>query len=170
MMDPVSRGPTWLPRGQPNSAPVIWAPSVSGFACAACFAAGVRLLLGCQLVALGQFQLGFGVGHVAENLHASGILLGRENSVVLVNRQTRQRAELSGQQSMAAHPDQQLAFGRKDLHSVLHGVGHPDMPVGIDRDALGPREVSGTVTGLAECADEVSIGVEDLDPVVEGVG
>src|SRR5580693_8182301 len=65
---------------------------------------------------------------------------------------------------------QQLAFTIENLKPVLHRIGHPDMTVAIDRYALGPLEVAGTVAVFAELADEVSIGIENLYAIVKGVG
>ena len=65
---------------------------------------------------------------------------------------------------------QQLAFAIEDLKPVFHLVGHPDVPIAIHGDALGPGEVSGAIAMLAEEADEVSVGIEDLHAIVEGVG
>ncbi len=71
---------------------------------------------------------------------------------------------------MPAHPDEQLAFRREHLHPVLHRIGYPDVTVGVDRNALGSREISRTVSRLAKGPDESPIRIENLDAVVEGVG
>ncbi len=42
------------------------------------------------------------------------------------------------------------------------------MAVDIDRDSLRTKQGPGPVTGLAKGADEVAVGVENLDPIVEG--
>ena len=72
----------------------------SCFAWVDCFAAGAAFFSAATFSRSVQFQLGLGVGHVAENLHPSGILLRRNYAIVLVNGQARQRAELAGQQSV----------------------------------------------------------------------
>ena len=63
-----------------------------------------------------------------------------------------------------------LPSGVKYLYAVLHAVGDPDVSVGIDGNAFRPCEIANAVAGLAELANEVAVGIEDLDPVVEGVG
>ena len=76
---------------------------------------------------------------------------------------------------MCAHPDQQIAFGRETLHTILHRVGNPDVPIDINRNSFGPEECSRTVTGLAKCrmklpsASNTSIrllNVSDIEVVV----
>ena len=123
------------------------------------------------LIVLRFFGRRFGVGHVAEHLQASRVLLTGENPVLLVDGDSHQRFELAGHLSVSdADISQQLAFTIEDLKPVCHLVGHPDVPIAINCDALGPGGVSGSIAVFAEQADEVSVGIENFHPVVEGVG
>ncbi len=68
---------------------------------------------------------------------------------------------------MPADKGQQLPVAVKDLQQVEHGIGHPDVPIAINRNALGPRKTSEAVAMPAELADELAIGVENLHTVVQ---
>src|SRR5215469_2619191 len=69
---------------------------------------------------LSRCQLGsrLVIGEVAEHLHSSGILLGGEHSVVLIDKQPRDGAEVSGQCAVTAHPHQKFALWREALQHV----------------------------------------------------
>ena len=71
---------------------------------------------------------------------------------------------------MSAKTDEQLRFLIEYLYPVLHPVDDPDVAIAVDGDTFGTREVSRPVAGFAEGADELSIAIEDLDAVVQGVG
>src|SRR5208283_5214392 len=98
-------------------------------------------------------------------------LLGGEDAVLLVDRDSHQRLELARQLSVSgADVRQQLPVPIEDLKPVFHLVGYPNVPIAIDSDALGPGKVSGTIAVFAENADEIPVGVKNLDPIVESIG
>ena len=61
-----------------------------------------------------------------------------------------QRRELAQQIAVSADDAQQLPFAIEGLQQVEHGIGHPDVSVAIDGDALGMSEAAGAVAVLAE--------------------
>src|SRR6476659_1154604 len=56
------------------------------------------------------------------------------------------------------------------LHPVVLGVGDPDVPGGIDGDALRSGELAVVVAGAAELGEVFAFGAEALGAVVLGVG
>jgi len=94
-------------------------------------------------------------------LQASRILFGGENPILFVDSDSHQRFELAGQVSVSGTDvSQQLTFAIENLKPVLHFVSHPDVPIGINRNALGPGEESGTIAVFAKQTDEVSVGIK----------
>ena len=70
---------------------------------------------------------------------------------------------------MATHDQQQSPFARENLHPVHHRVRHPDVTVSVDRNPFWPGEISRTIAGLPEGADEIAATIKDLDAVIERV-
>ena len=56
---------------------------------------------------------------------------------------------------MAAKTDKQLRVLVEDLNAILHSVRDPDMSVSVDRDSLGPREISRAIARFAEGTDKL---------------
>src|SRR5581483_9783288 len=97
------------------------------------WSAGIRRTL--------TFQLRrFFVGDVPENLQASRQLFGHDDAVILVDGHARRQSELSRQRAARAEIREQMTFLVENLHASLPRVHHPDVPVRIHRDSLGPRE------------------------------
>src|SRR5215472_11238454 len=70
---------------------------------------------------------------------------------------------------MPAKNDQQLPLLVEDLHPVLHAVGNPDMTVAVDRHSLRSRKIARTVAVLAIGQDELSVGIEHLNAIIQRV-
>src|SRR5207253_7714231 len=63
----------------------------------------------------------------------------------------------------------QQAAGGELLDALVAGVGHEDVAVLVDRDAVGPVELAVAAARVAELRDEAAVAVEALDAVVAGV-
>src|SRR5689334_16302195 len=100
----------------------------------ACLYPARTFLVAFRLASL-QFRSRLVVGEIAEHLHSAGILLAGENSVVLIDIKSGERLKHSWQPAVRSHPDQQIAFGREALNTILNRVGDPDVPINIDGDS-----------------------------------
>ena len=113
--------------------------------------------------------VGLSIGYVVELLHSTGIDLRREDAIVLVNDDVDDTLKLPWKKTMAAEHNKELPLVIEHLDAVLHPVSNPDVTVAIDGNALGTGEVAGAVTVLAISRNELALGIEDLNAVVEGV-
>ena len=131
--------------------------------CRSRFLGRTARLLSSLFFAFFALLFSFCVGDVAELLHPPRKHLRSENSVVLVRDDACQALELPGHQTMSAEADQQLVILVENLDSILLSVRNPNVPIGIDRDPFWPREISRSVARFPERADELAIGIKDLE-------
>jgi len=134
---------------------------------------GARLVLGgLILLRLPAFEFlsGLSLGHVTELLHSAGKYLRGENAVLFVNCDILQTGEQARENALRrAHIDQQPAFRGIDLHPVLHRIGHPDVTVAVDGNALGHGKIPRTIAALAESTNKIAVGIEYLNAGIEHV-
>ena len=109
------------------------------------------------------------VGDVAEHLHPSQKLLAGEHPVLLVDGDARQRLELPRQPAKSADDQTQIPLRSEYLQPVHIGVGHPNVAIAINGNALGAREFAGAVAVLAERTNERALGIKLFHPVIERV-
>jgi hypothetical protein len=114
-------------------------------------------------------HVGFRIRDVLKLLRSTGIYLGSEDAIALVDRDTHQALELSWQQSVATQGNQQLPLFVENLYPILHSIRYPDMTIAIDGHAFRPRKVPRPIAWLAEGTNKLAIGVKNFNAVVHRV-
>jgi hypothetical protein len=70
---------------------------------------------------------------------------------------------------MPAEGDEQPLFLVEDLHAVRLAVRYPDVVIGINRNSLWPRKIPRPMARLAKGADELALGVEILNTIIQSI-
>ena len=65
--------------------------------------------------------------------------------------------------------DQKMILFSKYLNPMILPVSDENVPGRVDRNALQPLELAIVLAPPAEWAEECTVRVEDLDPVVAGI-